>query len=170
MPKTLKVYLILLSQMNVEFYRKTDYKTVLYAFVRVAFSGYLLVDAVIETLNHKFLSQASLSKPFEGGFSDFVTELAPVIFMIEFFISGMMFIGIYTKISLTAMLGVFTLHMILFYSVGATEAVISEGYALSIALTLLIFVSYNKFSLDFYHIWQTEMESHRLKDKIKERR
>lgn len=156
--------------MDVEFYSKTDYKTVLYALARAAFSGYLLVDAVIETLYHKFLFQESLSKPFVGGFSHFVTDLIPFIFMIEFFIASMMFIGIYTKISLTAMLGVFTLHMILFYSVGATEAFISEGYALSIALTLLIFVSYNKFSLDFYNVWQTEMESQRLKDKIKERR
>ncbi|MDP5100528.1 MAG: hypothetical protein NWQ09_04310 [Nonlabens sp.] len=144
--------------MNQLYYEKTDVKTISYAAVRVILGGYLLIHSIINVLNYnQFISDTM--KYFEKDSSfNFLAELAPLVPLMEFFIAGMIILGLYTSVSLKWAVGLGIFFTIFFHVTGDYETALVHCYTLLAKTSLYLLIAYNKLSLDYYNIWK-EQES-----------
>jgi uncharacterized membrane protein YphA (DoxX/SURF4 family) len=143
------------------YYLKNDWKSFLYAIVRVGLGLYLISHAILNLIHYDDFIEASRHYVPEGSGLEFLAYFTPAVPMLEFFIALMILGGLYTRLSLQWAIGLGIFFTILFHYTGDMETALVHSYTLSIKLILLFMIYYNKFSADYYNIWMVLQEKER---------
>ncbi|PRP66128.1 hypothetical protein [Nonlabens agnitus] len=139
------------------FYPKSDIRTLLYAMLRVGLGLYLLIHAVIGLMDMDNFMLTALGY-LEDSSVEFLAYLTPIIPFMEFFLAVMILTGIYTKAALQWATGIGIFFMLMFHYLDDLSSALEHSYTVVIKLTLIIGIYYNKFSMDYYNLWNVRKE------------
>ncbi|KQC33253.1 hypothetical protein AAU57_07930 [Nonlabens sp. YIK11] len=139
------------------FYPKSDIRTLLYAMLRVGLGLYLLIHAVIGLMDMDNFMLTALGY-LEDSSVEFLAYLTPIIPFMEFFLAVMILTGIYTRAALQWATGIGIFFILMFHYLDDLSSALEHAYTVVIKLTLIIGVYYNKFSLDYYNLWNVRKE------------
>ncbi|SCY13157.1 hypothetical protein SAMN05192588_1300 [Nonlabens sp. Hel1_33_55] len=147
------------------FYPKSDLRTLLYAALRIGLGLYLLIHAVIGLMDMDNFMLTALSYLEEDSSIAFLAYLTPIIPFMEFFLAVMILTGIYTKAALQWATGIGVFFMLMFHYLDDFPSALEHAYTVVIKLTLIIGIYYNKFSLDYYNLWNVKKEVKTIEQK-----
>jgi uncharacterized membrane protein YphA (DoxX/SURF4 family) len=151
---------------------KNNWKTFLYAVIRVALGSYLLVHALNNLINFENFIELSMDYVPQNSPLEFLAHLAPLVPLIEFFIALMIFLGLYARLSFiwAIFLGIFFTS--LFHYSGDTETALVHSYTLILKIGLFYYLYHNKYSADYYNQWNAfKFKEERLRiQEIKKRK
>lgn len=148
-----------------KFYNQTDYRTILYAIIRIALGMYLLVHSVFSLIDFdRFMITALEYLPEDSSIS-FLAYLTPIIPFMEFFLSVMILTGLYTKAALRWAIGVGIFFMVIFHYLEDLTSAMEHAYSVIIKLSLFFTIYYNKISLDYYNQWTVRKEVQSIEQK-----
>lgn len=130
---------------------KNNWKTILYVFIRVALGSYLCIHSIYNLANFQSLIELSIGYIPVNSPLEFLAQLTPIVPLIEFFISLMIILGLYTRLSLMwgTILGIFFTSF--FHYLGDTETALLHSYTLTLKVGLFFTLFYNKYSADYYN-------------------
>jgi uncharacterized membrane protein YphA (DoxX/SURF4 family) len=142
-----------------EYYDKTDYKTIIYALVRIALGSYLLFHSIIGILDFDEFMVTALSYFADDSSISFLAYLTPIVPFMEFFLALMILTGLYTRIALQYAIGIGMFFMLFFHFTGDLNADLEHAYSVIVKVSLICLVYLNKYSLDYYNMWKVAKES-----------
>ncbi len=150
---------------------KNDWKTFLYALIRVSLGSYLLAHAILNMINFDSFLELSMAYIPTGSSLEFLAQLAPLVPLVEFFIALMILLGLYTRISLLWAIALGVFFTLLFHYLGDTETALVHSYTLVLKVGLFYSLFYNKYSADYHNLWNAyKFKEERLKiEEIKKR-
>lgn len=134
-----------------------------YGALRVSLGIYLFEHAIANVLNYNEFVVESMIYFNEEGNLKFLSELAPLVPLMEFFIASMITLGLYTKTILKWAIGLGIFFTVFFHSTGDFQTALLHCYSLQVKIVLYLLIYYDKISLDFYNIWQVYKAAHRTK-------
>ncbi len=144
--------------MNSNNFISSNYKPLLYAVIRISLGAYLLLHSLESVLGmDEFMTQA-LSYFEKNSSFTVLTYLIPVVPFVEFFLAVLILSGLYTNLALLWAIAVGAVFMAFFHYAGDLNNAMDHSYTVLIKLMLLNFLSYNKFSLDYYNQWKVQKE------------
>jgi|GEM_PF-7031431 len=141
-----------------EYYDKTDYKTIVYALVRISLGAYLLFHSIIGIIDFDEFMVTALSYFADDSSISFLAYLTPIVPFMEFFLALMILTGIYTRAALQWAIGIGMFFMLFFHFTGDLSAALEHAYSVIIKASLLCMVYLNKYSLDYYNMWKVARE------------
>lgn len=151
------------------YYKRNDFKIVLYGLARILLGAYLLIHAMANVLNYDYFIAESLSYFGKENAFRVLANLTPIVPLLEFFLAILIVFGIYTKSTLKWAIGLGLFFTIFFHATGDYETALIHSYTSAIKVVLYTFIAYNTFSLDYYNLWLAHREATLLKLRIKER-
>ncbi|WP_124980035.1 MauE/DoxX family redox-associated membrane protein [Nonlabens xiamenensis] len=150
------------------YHTKTDWKSILYFTVRFGLGFYLFVHAVLNLIHYNdFVLMSRQYVPEDSAFG-FLAYFTPAVPLIEFFIASMLLIGLYTRMSLKWGISLGVFFTALFHLTGDLETALIHSYTLILKVALFYTIYYNKFSADYFNIWQAVREKSRSRKDKKE--
>ncbi|BAO55897.1 DoxX family protein [Nonlabens marinus] len=141
------------------YYEKTDYKTISYAVIRVALGGYLLFHSIIGIIDFDQFMVTALSYFEEGSSISFLAYLTPIVPFMEFFLALMILTGLYTRLALQWAIGVGIFFMLFFHFTDDLTSALEHAYGVIVKISLLSLLFLNKYSLDYYNLWNVSKET-----------
>ncbi len=145
-----------------EYYENTDYKTILYALVRIGLGGYLLFHSILGIMDFDQFMVTALSYFEPGSSISFLAYLTPIVPFMEFFLALMIFTGLYTSAALKWAIGVGVFFMLFFHFTGDLDAALENAYTVILKVSLVCMLSLNKYSLDYYNLWNVTKETNTI--------
>ncbi|AGC75405.1 DoxX-like protein [Nonlabens dokdonensis] len=151
---------------------KNNWKTFLYAVIRVALGSYLLVHAIYNLANFETFIELSMGYIPTDSPLEFLAQLTPLVPLVEFFIALMILLGLYARISLIWAIVIGVFFTSLFHYLGDTETALVHSYTLILKVGLFYSLYYNKYSADYYNLWNAfKFKEERLRlQEIKKRK
>lgn len=148
------------------YYLKNDKLIFIYSFFRIFLGVYLLFHAIVNVMNYDVFLTESKTYFEVGSPFIFLSYLTPIVPLLEFFLAGVIILGLYTIPAMKWALGLGIFFTLFFHFTGDLETALIHCYTVVIKLPLLIYVRYNKFSLDYYNEFQVKMETIRVRNNV----
>ncbi|WP_194852111.1 DoxX family protein [Nonlabens antarcticus] len=141
-----------------ELYNKTDYRSIGYAVGRIGMGSYLLFHAITSIMDMDQFMVTALSYFTDNSPISFLTYLTPIIPFMELFLAIMILMGLYTRIALKWAVGIGVFFMLFFQLTGDFASALEHSYGVTVKISLIFLIYYNKFSLDYYNLWKVSRE------------
>lgn len=138
----------------------------LYALSRVGLGVYLLIHAVHGLLDFDNFMVSALNYLPEESSIAFLAYLTPIIPFMEFFLALMILLGLYTAPALRWAIGIGAFFVMMFHFLGDLSIALEHAYSVVIKMALLHAVVYNKFSLDYYNLWNVQKEAKSIQQRF----
>lgn len=156
---------------------RNNWKTIIYALIRIALGSYLLLHAINNLINFESFIEISMSYIPADSKLEFLAHLTPLVPLVEFFIASMILLGIYTRSSLIGAIALGIFFTFLFHYFGDVETALTHSYTLILKVGLFYTLYYNKFSADYLNVYNASrikeeqlklQRSKRIKQQVRE--